>query len=99
MARYLLNSRDISFPPATRIKLREIHRDHIVEIFRWFGPYVRDGEMKALPADTYVPIISGPIQDYTRYWLAESGEGFAGESEVGFRRCGVERGATLIAPR
>lgn len=70
MARYLLNSRDISFPPAIKERLRQIHRDHIVEIFRWFGPYVRDGEMKALPIDTYVPIISGPIQDYTRSWLA-----------------------------
>ncbi len=70
MARYLLNSRDISFPSAIKEQLRQIHRDHIVEIFRWFGPYVRDGEMKALPIDTYVPIISGPIQDYTRSWLA-----------------------------
>ena len=65
-----MNSRDIAFPPETKDQLREIHRDHIVEVFRWFGPYVRDGEMKALPIDTYVPIISGPIQDYTRYWLA-----------------------------
>jgi AcrR family transcriptional regulator len=70
IARYLLNSRDIAFPPETKDQLREIHRSHITEVFRWFGPYVRDGQMKALPADTYVPIISGPIQDYTRYWLA-----------------------------
>ena len=32
--------------------------------------YAETGGMKALPADTYVPLISGPIQDYTRYWLA-----------------------------
>ncbi len=70
MSRYLLNSRDISFTPETKEQLREIHRSHIGEVFRWFGPYVRDGQMKALPIDTYVPIISGPIQDYTRYWLA-----------------------------
>src|SRR5262245_24010410 len=70
LARYLLNSRDIAFSPETKDQLRSIHRDHIGEVFRWFGPYVRDGKMKALPADTYVPIISGPIQDYTRHWLA-----------------------------
>jgi AcrR family transcriptional regulator len=70
IARYLLNSRDISFPPATKDQLREIHRDYIADVFRWFGPYVRDGQMKALPINTYVPIISGPIQDYTRHWLA-----------------------------
>ena len=70
IARYLLNSRDIAFPPHTKDQLREIHRAHIGEIFRWFGPFVRDGDMKALPIETYVPIISGPIQDYTRAWLA-----------------------------
>ncbi len=70
IARYLLNSRDISFPPEIKEQLREIHREHIGAVFRWFAPYVRDGQMKALPIDTYVPIISGPIQDYTRYWLA-----------------------------
>jgi hypothetical protein len=26
--------------------------------------------MKRLPADTYVPIISGPIQDYALHWLS-----------------------------
>jgi AcrR family transcriptional regulator len=70
LARYLLNSRDIAFPPETKEQLREIHRSHIGEVFRWFAPFVRDGDMKALPVETYVPIISGPIQDYTRYWLA-----------------------------
>ena len=70
IARYLLNSRDIAFPPETKDQLREIHRNHIIDVFGWFGPYVRDGQMKALPVETYVPIISGPIQDYTRHWLA-----------------------------
>ena len=70
LARYLLNSRDISFSVETKDQLREIHRAHITEVFRWFGPFVRDGAMKALPVETYVPIISGPIQDYTRHWLA-----------------------------
>jgi AcrR family transcriptional regulator len=70
LARYLLNSRDIAFSPETKDQLRAIHREQIGEVFRWFGPYVRDGQMKALPVDTYVPIISGPIQDYTRHWLA-----------------------------
>ena len=70
LARYLLNSRILRSSPETKDQLRAIHRDQIGEVFRWFGPYVRDGQMKALPVDTYVPIISGPIQDYTRHWLA-----------------------------
>jgi AcrR family transcriptional regulator len=70
LARYLLNSRDIAFTDQTKSKLRDIHRSHIGEVFRWFAPFVRSGEMKALPVETYVPIISGPIQDYARHWLA-----------------------------
>ncbi len=70
LARYLLNSRDIAFSEGARRELKEIHREHITAVFQWFAPYVAAGDMKRLPPDTYVPIISGPIQDYTRHWLA-----------------------------
>lgn len=70
LARFLLHSRDIAFPDAARTELKRIHRDYIVEVFSWFAPFVTAGDMKRLPPDTYVPIISGPIQDYTRNWLA-----------------------------
>ena len=51
--------------------------------------------MKALPIDTYVPIISGPIQDYTRYWLAGQVKESPAKVKSGVRRRGVERGARL----
>ncbi|NJN51110.1 MAG: TetR/AcrR family transcriptional regulator [Gammaproteobacteria bacterium] len=70
LARYLLNSRDIAFSEAARSELKQIHRDHITAVFQWFAPFVAAGDMKRLPPDTYVPIISGPIQDFTRHWLA-----------------------------
>ncbi len=70
LARYLLNSRDIAFSEAARAELKQIHRAHIIAVFQWFAPFVAAGDMKRLPPDTYVPIISGPIQDYTRHWLA-----------------------------
>jgi len=69
LARYL-HSRDIDFSPEARNRLKDIHRDYINSVFRWFAPFVANGEMRVLPADTYVPLISGPIQAYIRRWLA-----------------------------
>ncbi|MDA1075447.1 MAG: TetR/AcrR family transcriptional regulator [Proteobacteria bacterium] len=69
MARYL-HSRDIPFSPDAKARLKEIHRAYIISVFSWFGPFVASGEMLRLPADTYVPLISGPIQEYVRRWLS-----------------------------
>jgi AcrR family transcriptional regulator len=70
LARYLLNSRDIVFTDAARQELRRIYHDHLLRIVEWFTPFVLHGEMKLLPPETYIPIISGPIEDYARHWLA-----------------------------
>ncbi len=69
MARYL-HSRDIDFSPEARQRLHEIHRAYITDVFTWFAPYVSRGEMRILPIETYVPLISGPIQEYVRRWLS-----------------------------
>ncbi len=65
-----LHSRDIDFSDDARARLKEIYRRYIAEVFTWFGPYVASGEMRALPPDAYVPLISGPIQEYVRRWLS-----------------------------
>ena len=70
MARYL-HSRDIDFSPAARRRLKDIHRAYISAIFTWFAPFVERDEMRRLPVDTYVPLISGPIQEYARRWLSD----------------------------
>lgn len=69
MARYL-HSRDIDFSAEARQRLKQIHRDYITAVFTWFAPFVAAGEMRVLPVDTYVPLISGPIQEYARRWLS-----------------------------
>jgi len=69
MARYL-SSRDIDFSEEAKKRLHDIHRDYIGSVFTWFAPFVERGEMKILPVDTYVPLISGPIQEYVRRWLS-----------------------------
>ena len=56
MARYL-HSRDIDFSEEARARLHHIHRTYITAIFTWFAPFVERGEMRVLPAETYVPLI------------------------------------------
>lgn len=65
-----LHSRDIDFSEEARDRLKNIHRAYIFEVYTLFAQYVTSGEMRILPLDTYVPLISGPIQEYTRRWLA-----------------------------
>ncbi len=69
LARYL-HSRDIHFSTEARARLKEIHRSYITAVFTWFAPFVEAGEMRVLPVDAYVPLISGPIQEYVRRWLS-----------------------------
>jgi hypothetical protein len=65
-----LHSRDIDFSEEARARLKDVYRRYIAEVFAWFAPFVAGGEMRALPADAYVPLISGPIQEYVRRWLS-----------------------------
>ncbi len=65
-----LHSRDINFSDAARVRLKDIYRGYIGEVFAWFAPFVANGDMRALPREVYVPLISGPIQEYVRRWLS-----------------------------
>jgi AcrR family transcriptional regulator len=69
LARYL-HSRDIDFSESARARLKDIHRAYITAVFTWFAPFVEAGQMRQLPIDAYVPLISGPIQEYVRRWLS-----------------------------
>jgi AcrR family transcriptional regulator len=65
-----LHSRDIDFSDDARRRLKEVYGSYLGEVFGRFAPFVVSGEMRALPADAYVPLISGPIQEYVRRWLS-----------------------------
>ena len=70
LARFLLHSRDINFSPEAKAELKAMYHNHFGAVFSWFGPFVLRGDMKQLPPETYIPIISGPIEDYARLWLS-----------------------------
>jgi AcrR family transcriptional regulator len=65
-----LHSRDIDFSEQARARLKAEYRSYLGSVFAWFAPFVRGGEMRALPPDAYVPLISGPIHEYVRRWLS-----------------------------
>lgn len=65
-----LHSRDIDFSEDARARLKAVYRQYIGEVFAWFGPFVSGGQMRALPPNAYVPLISGPTQEYVRRWLS-----------------------------
>ena len=69
MATYL-HSRDIDFSAQARARLKDIHDQYIGAVFKLFTPHVESGEIRMLPLDVYVPLISGPIQEYVRRWLS-----------------------------
>lgn len=77
LARYL-HSRNIEFSDEARLRLRNIHSAYISEVFGLFARHVEAGELRLLPLETYVPLISGPVQEFTRRWL--SGQSEAGTS-------------------
>ena len=75
LARYL-HSRNIEFSDEARVRLRTIHSAYINDVFRLFVRHVEAGELRLLPLETYVPLISGPVQEFTRRWLSgQSDEG------------------------
>ena len=69
LARYL-HSRDVGFSEDARLRLQQMQQEYIRAVFEWFAPFVERGEMRRLPLHTYVPLISGPIQEYVRRWLS-----------------------------
>jgi AcrR family transcriptional regulator len=69
-ARFLIHYRDIQFTADDRRRLKQVYNEHFGAVFTWFARFVAEGSMKMLPPTTYIPIISGPIEDYTRAWLS-----------------------------
>ena len=69
-ARYL-HARDVDFSEPARERLKTIHNRYIRAVFERFSPYVANGEIRELPVDVYVPLISGPVQEYVRRWLSD----------------------------
>ena len=70
----MLHARDLRFSAEGQARLKDLHRRYLVEVFRFFAPFVLSGAMRQLPSDAYVPLITGAVQEYARRWLAGQAE-------------------------
>ena len=70
LAQYL-HSRDIDFSREGLNRIKDLHSEQITQTFEWFAPFVQSREMRRLPLECYIPIICGPVQEYTRRWLSD----------------------------
>ena len=68
---HYLHARDVDFSESARTRLKQIHESYIAAVFERFVPYVQNHEIRELPVDVYVPLISGPVRDYVRRWLSD----------------------------
>lgn len=71
LARFLMQSRGFMVRTADDAVEESGLRDRMNGCFRtWLGPFIRDGTIRQLPSDVYMPLIIGPIQEYAWNWLA-----------------------------
>lgn len=73
LAAFLL-SREIKLSEEARLELREMDQTFNEALVTWFRPHIDNGNLRKLPAELYVPLISGPTLDYARMWLSGRGK-------------------------
>ncbi|WP_271408168.1 TetR/AcrR family transcriptional regulator [Pseudomonas sp. Q1-7] len=69
-ARFILHSRGRVEASEMGEQLREANRLHHGRIDEFLRPYRDAGEFRDMPRDCFVSIVIGPVQDFSRHWLA-----------------------------
>ncbi|MCY1286986.1 HTH-type transcriptional repressor Bm3R1 [compost metagenome] len=69
-ARFILHSRGRVEAGELGDQLREANRLHFARVLQALASYREQGLFKELPVDCFAPIVIGPVQDFTRNWLA-----------------------------
>ncbi len=69
-ARFILHSRGRVEASELGEQLRETNRLHHGRIEELMRPYREQGAYRAMPRDCFVSVVIGPVQDFTRNWLA-----------------------------
>lgn len=69
-ARFILQSRSLVMHGEAADRLAAANRQQFQELRAWLMPHVEQGALRALPLELYRPLIIGPVQEYTRAWLA-----------------------------
>ncbi|AOE86149.1 TetR/AcrR family transcriptional regulator [Pseudomonas sp. TCU-HL1] len=69
-ARFILHSRGRVEASELGEQLRETNRLHHGRIEEVLRPYREQGAYREMPRDCFVSVVIGPVQDFTRNWLA-----------------------------
>ncbi len=69
-ARFILHSRGRVEASELGEQLRETNRLHHGRIDEVLRPYRESGAYREMPRDCFVSVVIGPVQDFTRNWLA-----------------------------
>ncbi|MDE3735972.1 MULTISPECIES: TetR/AcrR family transcriptional regulator [Pseudomonas] len=69
-ARFILHSRGRVEASELGEQLRETNRLHHGRIEEILRPYRERGAYREMPRDCFVSVVIGPVQDFTRNWLA-----------------------------
>lgn len=68
-ARFIHASAHRAFIPAHAPIIAEIVAPRLDRIFAWVRPFVRDGELVALPEPLFEALVVGPVAEVARRWL------------------------------
>ncbi|MDP1613448.1 MAG: helix-turn-helix domain-containing protein [Sulfuritalea sp.] len=69
LARFLFSRRQAvgaAFEQAIRVRTA----GHFKAVFALLKPWFKQGVLRRLPAELYVPLLMGPAQEYSRQWLS-----------------------------
>lgn len=73
MARFLFSRRQ-AVGPAYDSAIRVRTAGHFKAVFALLKPWFKQGVLRRLPVELYVPLLMGPAQEYSRQWLAGRAE-------------------------
>ena len=69
-ARYLNQMRHARFMKQTEEAFLRANQEFMNRMGLWFGSHIKAGHLKKLPKEVFSALLMGPIQEYTRIWLA-----------------------------
>lgn len=68
-ARYLFDTRRNRFDAQQEQALSVLNQKFYVRLGQWFRPRIENGELRALPFETYMALLVGPCQELARIHL------------------------------
>jgi len=69
-ARYLFGAAEAEFMTLATDAIRALNLDFRNRVVGWLEPHQRAGRIARLPAEVFFAILLGPVQLFSRWWLA-----------------------------